>query len=186
MSKSQNNMPAISHLNPTWEHTLTDILNHMGIIMRAWVKHSNMTDFTSMLTYTADMFTPTCFLCYNREKVDTETPTMMPTNLLQELYNLRMYITHVMNESDYYPDDPDFDHPLSEHNWLSQTRGKFMKYVIYTLSDGIESRPIPNKNQKLISFKKGIKREETAYPTLKDERYFDGFNRSLDSSAKSH
>ena len=21
-------MPAISHLNPTWEHTLTDILNH--------------------------------------------------------------------------------------------------------------------------------------------------------------
>ena len=35
-----------------------------------------------------------------------------------------------------------------------------MKNVIYTLSDGIESRPIPNKNQKLISFKKGIKREE--------------------------
>ena len=58
---------------------------------------------------------------------------------------LRRYITHVMNESDYDQDDPDFDHPLSEHNWLSQTRGKFMKYVIYTLSDGIESRPIPNK-----------------------------------------
>ena len=49
--------------------------------------------------------------------------------------------------SDYDPDDPDFDHPLSEHNWLSQTRGKFMKYVIYTLSDGIESRTISNKNQ---------------------------------------
>ena len=172
-------MPAISHLNPTWEHTLTDMLNHdpktqMGIIMRAWVKDDNMTDFTSMLTYTADKFTPTGFLCYYKEKVDAETPTMMPTNLLQELYNLRRYITHVMNESDYDPDDPDFDHPLSEHNWLSQTRGKFMKYVIYTLSDGIESRPIPNKNQKLISFKKGIKREETSCPTLKDERYFDG------------
>ena len=111
---------------------------------------------------------------------------MMPTNLLQELYNLRRYITHVMNESDYDPDDPDFDHPLSEHNWLSQTRGKFMKYVIYTPSDGIESRPIPNKNQKLVSFKKGIKREETAYPTLKDERYFDGFSRSLYITAKSH
>ena len=35
----------------------------------------------------------------------------------------------------------------------------------YTLSDGIESRPISNQIQKLISFKKGIKREETAYPT---------------------
>ena len=76
------------------------------------------------------------------------------------------YITHVMNESDYDPDDPDFDHPLSEHNWLSQKRGKFMKYVIYTLSDGIGARPIPNRNQKLISFNKGMKREESVRSRL--------------------
>ena len=38
----------------------------------------------------------------------------------------------------------------------------------------------------MASFKKGIKREETAYPTLKDERYFDGFSRSLYITAKSH
>ena len=55
---------------------------------------------------------------------------MMPTKLLQELYLLRRYITYVMNESDYDPDYPDFDHLLSEHNWLSQTRGRFMRYVI--------------------------------------------------------
>ena len=133
-------MPAILHLNHTWEHSLTDILNHdpkpqMGIIMRAWVKDNDMEDFRTMLAYTADKFTPT--------------------------------------------DDPDFDHPLSEHKWLLQTRGKFMKYVINTLSDGIESRPISNQKQKLVSFKKGIKREETVYPTLKDERNFDGFSRSL-------
>ena len=115
-------MPAIIHLNPTWEHTLTDIMNHapktqMGIIMRAWVKDNNMTDFISMLTYTAaDKFTPTGFLCYYKEKVDAETPAMMLTYLLQELYNLRRYITHVMNESDYYPEDPDFDPPLNKHN----------------------------------------------------------------------
>ena len=83
---------------------------------------------------------------------------MVPTNLLQELYNLRRYITHVMNESDYDPDDPDFDHPLSEHNWLSQTRGKSMKYVIYTLSDGIESRPIPNKKSKIDQFQERHKK----------------------------
>ena len=51
-----------------------------------------------------------------------------------------------------------------------------MKYDIYTLSD---------KKQKLISFKKGIKREETANPTLKDEMFFDGFSRSLYITAKS-
>ena len=65
-----------------------------------------------------------------------------------------------MNESDYDPDGPDFDHSPSEHNWLSHTRGKFIKCVIYTLSDGIEARPIPNKNQKLVSFKKVSKRKK--------------------------
>ena len=61
-----------------------------------------------------------------------------------------------------------------------------MKYVIYNLSDSTESKPISNQKRKLASFKKGIKREETAYPTLKDERYFDGFSRSLYITAKSH
>ena len=32
-----------------------------------------------------------------------------------------------------------------------------MKYVIYTLSDGTESRPISNQKQKLLSFKKDRK-----------------------------
>ena len=38
----------------------------------------------------------------------------------------------------------------------------------------------------LMSFKKGIKREITAYLSLKDERYFDGFKRSLFIVAKTH
>ena len=38
----------------------------------------------------------------------------------------------------------------------------------------------------LIRFKKGIKREIAAYPSVKDDRYFDGFRRSLLMSAKSH
>ena len=33
---------------------------------------------------------------------------------------------------------------------------------------------------------KGIKREIAAYPSLKDERYFDGFKRSLFIVAKTH
>ena len=52
-----------------------------------------------------------------------------------------------------------------------------MKYVIYNSSDVKDSRPTPN--QKLASFKKGIKREESAYPALKDEMHFDSFSRSL-------
>ena len=39
---------------------------------------------------------------------------------------------------------------------------------------------------KLMGFKKGSKREIAAYPSLKDERYFDGFKRSLFIVAKTH
>ena len=38
----------------------------------------------------------------------------------------------------------------------------------------------------LMGFKKGRKREIAAYPSLKDERYFDGFKRSLLIVAKTH
>ena len=37
-----------------------------------------------------------------------------------------------------------------------------------------------------MDFKKGVKREKASYPTLKDERYFDSFSRSLFIVAKSH
>ena len=37
-----------------------------------------------------------------------------------------------------------------------------------------------------MGFKKGIKREIAVYPSLKDERYFDGFKRILFIVAKSH
>ena len=59
-----------------------------------------------------------------------------------------------------------------------------MKFVIYNSSTA--TQPRATSNQKLISFRKGIKRKETAYPTLKDERYFDSFSRSLYITAKSH
>ena len=38
----------------------------------------------------------------------------------------------------------------------------------------------------LMGLKKGIKREIAAYPSLKDERYFDGFKRNLFIVAKTH
>ena len=58
----------------------------------------------------------------------------------------------------------------------------------------VPSGPIPSSRPtgyspaaiELMGFKKAIKREITAYPSLKDERYFDGFKRSLFIVAKTH
>ena len=59
-----------------------------------------------------------------------------------------------------------------------------MRFVIYHSSPTTDPRN--TSNQKLVSFRKGIKREETPYPTLKDERYFDSLSRSLYITDKSH
>ena len=56
------------------------------------------------------------------------------------------------------------------------------------------SGPIPSSRPtgyslaaiELMGFKKGIKSEVAAYPSVKDERYFDGFKRSLFIVAKTH
>ena len=54
---------------------------------------------------------------------------MLPTTLLQELFDLRWYIQHLIDESE--SDDDDLNNPPNQDNWLLQTRRKFMKYVIY-------------------------------------------------------
>ena len=52
-----------------------------------------------------------------------------------------------------------------------------MNFVIYHSATATE--PGATSNQKHISLRKEIKREETPFPTLNDERYFDSFSRSL-------
>ena len=114
-------MPAIIHLSDIWEHTLTEVLNHypkteVGINMRAWVKHNKLEDFNSLLSFTADDFTPSGSLCYFKEKADSEVAMMMPTTPLKELYNLRRYIQDIILECEYDYDDTDFENSLNEDN----------------------------------------------------------------------
>ena len=72
-------------------------------------------------------------------------------------------------------------------------------YLIQNLPDPHGPAPVPSgpisssrptgystAATELMGLKKGIKREIAAYPSLQDERYFDGFKRSLFIAAKSH
>ena len=64
-----------------------------------------------------------------------------------------------------------------------------MKFVLQQQNDNFTPKPSHKQqvsNQQLSGFKKGIKREVTSFPTLKDDSYFDSFSRSLCITAKSH
>ena len=129
-------MPTIINLSPIWEHTLTEILNHgnkteVGIIMRSWVKDNNLQDMNDLVIHDLNDFTPTGSLSQYKVSAEAEETKPMPITPLKELYNLYRYIQHLILESEFEYDDEEFDNPLDEANWLLQTRGKYMKFVIY-------------------------------------------------------
>ena len=44
----------------------------------------------------------------------------------------------------------------------------------------------PSCSSQLLNFKQGIKRDISAYPTLKDEKYYESFKRSVLVTARAH
>ena len=136
------------------------MITEVGINMRSWVKHSKLEDMSDLLVYDLNDFTPGGTLCHYKEAAEAEETKIMPNTPLKELCNLYRYIQHLILKSKFNYDDDEFDNPLDEDNWLLQTRGTFMKYVIYHSSTATEPRI--TYNQKLVSFRKGIKRDKTS------------------------
>ena len=100
--------------------------------------------------------------------------------------------------SDIDPRDDPF-HPFSPEEWSQQASTMLRTYLIqhepnHNGPEPVPSGPISSSRPtgyspaaiELMCFKKGIKREIAAHPSLKDERYFDGFKRSLLIVAKTH
>ena len=109
------------------------------------------------------------------------------------------YVTYigVLQLSITPPDDP--FHLFSPEEWTQQTPTQMRAYLIQSLPDphgpepgpsGLLSLTRPTCNSTaaivLMGFKKRIKREIPPYPFLNDERYFDGFKRSLFIATKFH
>ena len=121
----------------------------MGIKIQEWVVFNKLEDFNSLLKYTDDDFTPIGNLCYINENGQ-----MVPTTTLQEFYNLRWYIQHLIDENEYQYDDDEWTNPVSESNWIYTMKKHFMKYVNFTLQEmtpeQLEQNPITvHPNQKL-------------------------------------
>ena len=122
------------------------------------------------------------------------------TNQVQQICGLITYMKHVFREYNSgieVREDP--FNPFLPEEWNQHTSTMLRTFLIQHLPNPIGPEPVlsgPISSSRptgyspaaieLMGFRKGIKREIAAYPSLKDERYSDGFKRSLFIVAKTH
>ena len=189
---------------PLWEHSLTTLLGHdptsdLGIALRQWVHFQGVDNILDLLSWDQEeLETIRAQQVYSLD--DHGQGLYLRTNQVKQICGLMTYMKHVFGtyNSDIDPRDDPF-HPFTPDERSQQTSTMLRTSLIQNLPDPhgpepVPSGPIPSSRPtgyspggiELMDFKKGIKRETAAYPSLKDERYFDGFQRSLFIDAKSH
>ena len=186
-----------------FEHSFTNLLGHAstteaGIALRQWVNHQGIENFLDLLSWDEDEIkTQPVQQIFSLD--DKGQGSHLRTNHVKQICGLITYVKHVYRV--YMDEDvrPDPFYLLSPEEWSQQTSIMMRTFLVQNLPNPIGPEPvtsglIPSSKStayspaalELRSFKKDIKREITAYPSLKDERYFDGFKRSLFIVAKTH
>ena len=119
-------MTDTNHLSDLWEHTIAKFFKHdsksqLGLMLKQWIIFNKLENFNSILNYPIDDFTPSGNLSYMNQHGDIlhHTP-------LREVFNLRCYIQHLMDETE----DQD-ESPLKYENWIKQNNWKFIKYLVH-------------------------------------------------------
>ena len=190
-------------VSPQFEHSFTNLLGHPpttepDIALRQWVNHQGIEYFMDLLNWDEDEVkaNPTQQIFSLDDKGQG---SYLRTNQVKQICGLITYVKHIFKECMSEEVRPKQFHILSPEEWSQQTSTMFRTFLVQNLPNPIGPEPVtsgPFSSSKpttyspaaleLTSFKKGIKREITAYLSLKDERYFDGFKRSLFIVAKTH
>ena len=187
-----------------WEHSLTNLLGHdptsdPGIALRQWVHFQVVENILDLLSWEEDELKAIpAQQVFNLD--DHGQGSYLRTNQTKQICGLITYMKHIFKDFNSGMEvRTDLFHPFLPEEWNQHTSTMMRTFLVQHLPtpigpQSITSGPIPSSKPttyspaalELMSFKKGIKREITAYPSLKDERYFDGFKRSLFIVAKTH
>ena len=186
------------------EHSLTNQLGHdptsdPGIALRQWVHFQGVENILDLLSWEEDELK-----AIPAEQVftldDHGQSSYLRTNQVKQICGLITYMKHVFREYNSgieVREDP--FHPFLPEEWNQHSSTMLRTFLIQHLPKSnwactSYSGPIPSSRPtgyspaaiELMGFKKGIKREIASYRSLKDERYFDGFKRSLFIVPKTH
>ena len=197
----ENQNPSVPIL---WEHFLTTLLGHdstsdPGIVLRQCVHFQGVHNTLDLLSWEEEeLKTVPAQQIFSLD--DHGQGSYLRTNQVKQMCGLITYMKHVFREYNSgieAREDPFY--PFTPEEWYQHTSTRLRASLIQHLPNSIEAEPVlsgPISSSRptgyspaaieLMGFKKGIKREIAAYPSLKDERYFDGFKRSLFIVAKTH
>ena len=166
--------------------------------LRQWVNHQGIENHVDLLSWEEEEIkTNPIQQIFTLD--DHRQGSYLRTNQTKQICGLITYMKHVFSEYMLREVRPHPFHPFSPEEWSQQTSTMTRTFLVQNLPNPIgpqpvisgpisSSRPAPYSPAaiELMSFKRGIKREITAYPSLKDERYFDSFKWSLFIVAKTH
>ena len=169
--------------------------------MRAWVTYHSLTSLEDFLMWELDTLQYDAItVCFPSR--DTTQPNLLVSlkpNSIRHLIMLRKYIHHLVQDSHLSVSSDATDHALEPDNFLHTTFHQFMSWKLNEITTSSPSPPpsvtapdpraapsTPSCSSKLLNFKRAIKRDISAYPTLKDEKYYESFKRYVLVTARAH
>ena len=186
-----------SPLSPEWIHAITNLMGHpltseIGQMIQKWIFSQGILDYTDLvITWDPIQFED------NRHLQKYEEPggtiTYLQTNTVKQLIGLRNYIILLMSQD--RPADQKYNafYFILGEQWFNLRADDMRTALVNAVLENHISQATPGTpvshftspsssasmrsptHLELASFKKGIKREASAYSILKDECYFDNF-----------
>ena len=169
--------------------------------MRAWVTYHSLTSLEDFLMWELDTLQYDAItVCFpSRDTTQPHSLVSLKPNSIRHLIMLRKYIHHLVQDSHVSVFSDATDHALEPDNFLHTTFHQFMSSKLNEMTSSSPSSPPsvttsdpraapspPSCSSQLLSFKRGIKRDISAYPTLKQEKYYESFKRSVLVTARAH
>ena len=197
---------APSSIPPVWEHII-DVLMKLppttaeGHNMRSWVTFHSLTSLEDFLMWELDTLQYVAItVCFpSRDTAPPNSLFSLKPNYIRHLIMLRKYIHHLVQDCHLSVSSDATDHALERANFLHTTFHQFMSWKLNEITTSSPSLPpsvtasdpgatpsTPSYSTQLLNFKSGIERDISAYPTLRDENYYESFKRSVLVTARAH
>ena len=135
----------------------------------------------------------------SRDTTQPNSLVSLKPYFIRHLIMLRKYIHHLVQDSHLSVSSDATDYALEPDNFLHTTFHQFMSWKLNEITTSSPSPPTsvtpsdpraapstPSCSSQLLNYKRGIKRDISAYPTLEDEKYYESFKRSVLVTARAN